>query len=169
MIHEREKLWRAHILSAWFFCLMVAEKQIHLSIRASLIPPTSTLAPPLHPPTTTYICPVANRLVLTAPVTGAAGWGCRVPEAGGGISHPSMPSHRASRPCQTSLGETVKKFPFKGVYGAASNNQYQKPPAWNCPLATGRVSPVRRDQQETASIWGLCIQRQLSLLALCFC
>lgn len=44
-----------------------------------------------------------------------------------------------------------------GGYGAASNNRYQKPPAWNCPSATGRVSPLRRDQWETASVWIQCI------------
>lgn len=114
------------------------------------------------------ICPVAhaNSLILTA-----ADW-CGLVRVQGswswrGVSHPSVPSHHANHPCQLSLGETVKTFPFKGVYGAASNNRYQKPPAWNCPLATGRVSPVRRDQRETASIWGLCIQRQLSLLTFC--
>lgn len=116
------------------------------------------------------ICPVAHANSLIPTAADWCGW-VRVQgfSSWRGISHPRMPSHRASRPCQPSLGETVKTFPFKGVYGAASNNRYQKPPAWNCPLATGRVSPVRRDQRETASIWGLRIQRQLSLLTLSFC
>lgn len=114
------------------------------------------------------ICPVAhaNSLILTA----AADWCSWVKVHGSwswrGISLPSLPSQRASWPCQPSLGEIVKTFPFGGVCGAAWNNRYQKPPAWNCPLAPGRVSPVGRDQRETAAIWGLCIQRQLSLLTL---
>lgn len=116
------------------------------------------------------VCPVAHASSL---ILSAADWCDWVRVQGSwswrGISHPSVASHRASQPCQPPLGETVKTFPFRGVYGAASNNRYQKPPAWNCPLATGRVSLVRRDWRETASIWGLCIQRQLSLLTLSFC
>lgn len=163
---------RAYFHTACFLCSTVAEKnKITLQSghywyrqhqrqhwhRWSIRPP---------PP----ICPVAHANSL---IRAAADWCSWVRVQGSWswqeISYPIMPSHRASWPCQPSLGETVKTFPFRGVYGAASNNRYQKPPAWNCPSATGRVSPVRRDQRETASIWGLCIQRQLSLLTLSFC
>lgn len=154
------KLWRAHIHNACFLRLMVAGQKKNLSLqsghcwyrqhrhRCSIRPP---------PP----ICPIAHANSFNTRCCWLVqlGEGAGFPEAGGGISHPSVPSHRASRPCQPSLGEIVRTFPFEGVYGAALNNRYQKPPAWNCPLATGRVSLVRGDQRETASIWGLCIQR----------
>lgn len=145
------------------------KKKTSLAIRALLISPTSTLTPLLHPPTTTYICPVANSLIVTATVTGAAGWGCRVPEAGGGISHPSMPSHRASWPCQPSLSETVKTFPFEGVLWCSFEQSIPKTSSVELPFSHGQSLPRSGENSGSAAIWGLFIQRQLSLLTLCFC
>lgn len=45
-------------------------------------------------------------------LTGAAGWGW----GSRGISHPGVPSHRASRPCQPSLGEQWKHSPSGGLW-----------------------------------------------------
>lgn len=151
MLHERQQLWRAHIHKACFLCLMVAgkkKKETRLAIRALLIPPT--LTPLLHPPTTTHTprgtCKQSNTRC------------CWLVQLGEGAEFLKLAgdftSQRAQSSCQSALpgfiiGERVKTFPFEGVYGAASNNRYQKPPAWNCPLATGRVSPVRGDQRET--------------------
>lgn len=96
-------------------CWVVAEKKwTCLAIRALLILSTSTPTSLLHPPTTTYKPrSIANSLMLTAAdwcgwVRAQGSWSSR------GVSRPSVPSHRASRPCQPSLGETVKTFPFRG-------------------------------------------------------
>lgn len=146
------------------------KKETCLAIRALLIPSTPT--PPtslLHPPTTTYMPRSACKQSNTYRC-----WLARLGEGAGLLKLAGyFTSQRAQSSCQSALPAFIRwnseNIPLQGVYGAASNNRYQKPPAWNCPLAMGRVSPVRRDQRETASIWGLSIQRQLSLLTLSFC
>lgn len=152
---DERKLGQAHIFNACFLLsLHCWRKKNNLVLQSAL---NTTLTRLLYPPTNTHMphstCKQSNTHCC---------WRVQLGEGAGswswwGISHPSMPSHHASWPCQLSLGVTEKTFPSRGVYGAALNNRYQKPPAWNCPSAMGRVSPVRRDQRDTASVWVLCI------------
>lgn len=112
-----------------------------------------TLTPLLHPPTTMHLprsaCkqPDARCCCLVQLGEGAGSWSWR------GISHPSVPSHRASWPCQPSLGEAVKTFSSRGVYGVASNNRYQKPPARKLPFSQGQSLPGQERSAGDASIW----------------
>lgn len=126
----------------------------------------------IRPPTPT--CPVADSPTLAD----AAGWGRRFLKLVGGARE-DFDSQHAQSLCQLALPAFIrwnggeKESPLKGggqvgrvegrggtyiyIYGAALNNRYQKPPAWNCPSATGRVSPVRGDQRGAASVRVLCI------------
>lgn len=150
---DERKVGQAHIFNACFLPSLDRKKKMLSCNQHS----TPTLTRLLHPPTDTYMprstCIQSNTHCC---------WRVQLGEGAGswswwGILHPSMPSHHPSWPCQLSLVVKEKTFPSRGVYGAALNNRYQKPPAWNCPSATGRVSPVRRDQRDTASIRVLCI------------
>lgn len=145
---DERKLGQTHIHNACFLFLQ-EKKKLALQSGHS----TPTLTPLLHPPTTMHLprstCKQSNTHCcwLVQLGEGAGSWSWR------GISHPSMPSHRASWPCQPSLGETVKTFPSRGVYGVASNNRYQKPPARKLPFSQGQSLPGQERSAGDASIW----------------
>lgn len=91
------------------------------------------------------ICPVAhaNSLILTA----AADWCSWVKVHGSwswrGISLPSMPSQRASWPCQPSLGEIVKKIPLQGGLWCSLEQSIPKTSSVELPFSPGQSLPGR--------------------------
>lgn len=99
---------------------------------------TPTLIPPRYPPTTTYMprsaCKRSNAhcCCLAQPGEGAGSWSWR------GIPHPSVPSHRASWPCQPSLGETVKTFPSEGVLWCSFEQSIPKTSSLELPFSQGQ-------------------------------
>lgn len=107
-----------------------------------------TLTPLLHPPTTMHLprsaCkqPDARCCCLVQLGEGAGSWSWR------GISHPSVPSHRASWPCQPSLGEAVKTFPSRGLW-CSFEQSIQKTSSTETALQPGAESPRSGDQRET--------------------
>lgn len=92
----------------------------------------------IRPPPIRPVAP-ANSLILTSDwyswVRVQASWGWQ------GFSYPSMPSHHASRPCQPSLGETVKTFPFKGVLWCSLEQSIPKTSSVELPFSHGQSLP----------------------------
>lgn len=99
---------------------------------------TPTLILPRYTPTTTYMprgaCKRSNtRCCWLAQLgEGAGSWSWR------GISHPSVPSHRAGWPCQPSLGETVKTFPSEGVLWCSFEQSIPKTSSLELPFSQGQ-------------------------------
>lgn len=135
---------RAYFHTACFLCSTVAEKnKITLQSghywyrqhqrqhwhRWSIRPP---------PP----ICPVAHANSL---IRAAADWCSWVRVQGSWswqeISYPIMPSHRASWPCQPSLGETVKTFPFRGGLWCSFEQSIPKTSSVELPFSHGQSLP----------------------------
>lgn len=132
MLDER-KLRPTHIRNACFLRSTVAEKR-QLALQSGHSTPT----PLLHPPTTTYMprstCKQSNThcscLVQLGEGAGSRSWR--------GISHPGVPSHRASWPCQPSLGEAVKTFPSRGGLWCSFEQSIPKTSSMELPFSHGQ-------------------------------
>lgn len=117
-----------------YFVQWLQRKQTCLAIRASLTP--------LHyPPTTTYMpcstCKQSNSRCC---------WLVRLGEGTGflkleGNSHPSMPSDRASWPCQPSLGENSENIPLQGGLWCSFEQSIPKTSSVELPFSHGQSLP----------------------------